>query len=346
MTQADQVSGVVPDGVEVLTVPATVLQGSQARWIPLAWRFAQKLKQVKAEEHFDLVHFTDAREALFFAEQHPVVVGNVNDYYAAQLQSLGYYRRYYFDWWKRWLYYVFVHQCERVTLRRLDAIIANSQYTYKAIQQAYGLDSRRMFKCPKAIDLSLFNEVSHIDPLGELVLFVGSNMQRKGLRTLIQAAPRVLSVRPKVRFIIVGRDANLPRIRSLCHQLGVAEHFEFAGLVAHAELLNLYRQARLLVMPSLMEAFGMVFLEAMASGIPVIGSKVGGIPELIQHQENGLLVEADNPSELAVTLLAVLSDPELAARIGAHGQRTAQRFGIESMLTCTYRVYEAALTMH
>jgi glycosyltransferase involved in cell wall biosynthesis len=329
--------------VEVLTVPAAFMQGSQARWVSLAWNFARKLHQVNAARRFDIVHFTDAREALLFAGHHPAVVGNVNDYYAAQLRPLRYYRKYYADYHKRWPYYTFVNICERIGLRRLEAIIANSDYTRDVIQQVYRLDRRRLFKCFKCIDLSLFDGMSRTYDQGGLVLFAGGNMQRKGLEMLIRAAPRVLAVRPDVEFCVVGRDANLPKMQTLCTRLGVERCFEFRGWMPNDELLQLYRRAGVFVMPSLMEAFGVAFLEAMASGTPVVGTNVGGIPELVKHGENGLLVEPDDPTGLAEAILAVLGNPQLAARLARNGRSTAQRFGIEQMLACTYRVYEAVL---
>jgi glycosyltransferase involved in cell wall biosynthesis len=343
LTQVTQHDDTTPVDVETLTVPVSFLQHSQARWIPLAWHFAHVLRQLDAKRHFDIVHFTDAREALLFAGYHQVVVGNVNDYYAAQLQPISYYRRYYADWQKRWLYYMSVHLCEHLTLRRLQALIANSDYTCMAIQRAYRLDRRRLFKCFKCIDLSLFDPSPRTDYSGKVVLFAGGNMQRKGLRTLIRAAPRVLAVQPDVQFRVVGSDVNLPKMQALCWRLGVTDHFKFTGWMPNDELRRLHHQASIFVMPSLVEAFGVALLEAMASGTPVVATRVGGIPELVQHGENGWLVEPDDPEELAEAILAVLGDPDLAARLGRNGQCTAQLFGLEQMLACTYRVYESVL---
>lgn len=343
LTQNTQQNDAVPGDVEVLTVPTALAQDSQARWISLSWYFDQKLRQVDAGRRFDIVHFTDAREALLFAGHHRAVVGNINDYYAAELHPLSYYRRYYADSWKRWFYYLFVHGCERMTLPRLAAIIANSDYTLRTVLRAYRLDRRRLFRCFKCIDLTLFDEVWPCCETDDLVLFVGGNMQRKGLGTLIRAASRVLAVHPNVRFHVVGQDTNSSDMQALGHALGVADHFVFSGWIPNDELRQLYRQASVFVMPSLMEAFGVAFLEAMASGTPVVATRVGGIPELVQHGRNGLLVKPDDPVGLADALLAVLKDSALAASLSRNGRLTAQHFGIEPMLDCTYRAYESVL---
>lgn len=344
LTQDTQQDNTIPSDIEVVTVAgSSALQNWQARWIPLAWRFANKLHSMNTS-NFDIIHFTDAREALWFAGHHPTVIGNVNDYYAAQLQPLSYYRQHYADALERWLYYFFVHQCERLTLHRLQAIIANSEYTRQAIQTAYRLPPQKLFKCFKCIDLDFHraSKLSYRSTEG-LVLFVGGNMQRKGLQVLIKAAPSVVKRRPDIKFCVVGRDSNMPRMWNLCRQLGVETHFVFLGWLPNDKVRNLYLEASVFVMPSLSEAFGVALLEAMASGVPVVAAKVGGIPEFIEHEFNGLLVEPNNPEELSEAILRVLEDTDLAYRIGQQGRITAQRFSPEQMLECTYSVYELAL---
>ncbi len=345
LTQHNQQDGPLPADVEVLTVRPAALQNSQARWISLAWRFARELRHIESTRRFDIVHFTDAREALLFAGSHQGVVGNVNDYYAAELRSLSYYRRHYVDYWKRWLYYAFVNWCEERGLPKVGAIIANSQYTARAICRAYSLDHRTVFKCFKCIDLSLYDSVPPSLRQRRSVLFVGGNMQRKGLQVLIRSARNVAAVCPDVEFWVVGKDSHVPRMEALCQDLGVERHFEFKGWLPNHELRELYRKAGVVVMPSLEEAFGVVFLEAMASGVPVVGTRVGGIPELISHGSNGLLVNSDDPEDLGQTLISLLQSHRLQAKLAKAGLRTAQRFSARNMMDCTYAVYEEVLSL-
>jgi glycosyltransferase involved in cell wall biosynthesis len=342
LVPANQQPTGVPSGVRVLTVPAGPFQASQARWMPLAWRFANKLREVGATDCFDIVHFTDARESLFLSG-HPAAVGNANDYYSAQLESFDYYRQNYGDALQRWLYYCTVHQFERLALRRLSAVIANSDYTLAAVRGAYRLSPNRTFKCFKCIDLALFNRVTPTERSGRLVLFAGGNFQRKGLGALISSAPSILATLPEVRFVVVGADANQNRMQDLCRHLGVFESFEFRGLLPNEDLRRLYRQASVFVLPSRVEAFGLALLEAMASETPVVATRVGGIPELIEHDNSGLLIEPEQPDELAAAVLRVLTDRDLAACLGEAGRHVAQRFGVAQMLACTYRVYERVL---
>lgn len=342
LTPKGQVDNTAPANVRVVTVPDSSLN-SQARWIPLAWHFATTLHRLETKQHFDIIHFTDAREALFFARHDRTVIGNVNDYYSAQIKPLSHYRRHYVDWWKRWPYYVIVHQCEQLVFSHMRAIITNSDYTSNAIQLAYRLNPQQLFKCYKCIDLSLYDNSPRKYSPGGTVLFIGGNMQRKGLETLIKAADIIIKSRPDSIFYIVGADPNLPRMQALCSRFQLQDHFVFTGWMPHEKLQQLVRRANVFVMPSLEEAFGVVFLEAMACAVPVIGAQVGGIPELIKHRENGLLVKPDNPEELAIALLTILGDPDLSVRLGEKGRVTAQQFGIRQMVNCTCQVYESVL---
>jgi len=328
--------------VEIVTVPAAFFQNSQARWIGLSWSFAKRLRELLAREYFDLIHFTDARESLWF-KGHPTVIGNVNDYYAAELRPFRYYKRYYADARERWAYYHFLHRCERIAFRRLKALVANSHYTLEAIRRHYRLPAEKVFQCYKSINLDSFNQPRTPCKEGKLVLFAGGNMQRKGLGTLICAVPRIEKQFGKVTFCIVGADKNLNKLKKLAQKVGAADRFFFSGWLPNESLLKLYSQAHLFVMPSLAEAFGMVLLEAMASGIPVVATKVGGIPELVGGEENGLLVRPDSPDELADAVAAVLSNPGLSEKLSKNGRKRAEQFGIGAMLECTYGVYEAVL---
>ena len=331
---------------EFIAVPPPVGGKSQARWLALSLSFARTLSSMQRREKIDLVHFTDAREALFCHPDAPMI-GNVNDTYAADLQSLQYYKQNYSDWLQRWAYYRLVRQCEQRGFPGLQALIANSNYTAKTLQEKYQLPAEQFFVCHKSIDFRHYETASDlrqkIPPHPPRVLFVGGNFQRKGLTTLIKSAPMVLQEIPTVEFWIVGEDKNSLKMQSLCRDLGVEKRFIFMGWRSQEELPKIYVQADVFAMPSLTEAFGVVFLEAMAAGVPVIGTNVGGIPEIIQDCENGLLVEPDDPPELGKAIVRLLKHEDLRERLIQAGLATALRFNIERMMECTYHVYHEVL---
>ena len=332
-----------------VSVPPPVAGNTQARWVSLSISFARELGRLQRQHSFDLVHFTDGREALFCRSNVPMV-GNINDTYAATIKPLSFYHHYFDDWLLRWGYYRFVHACEPVALRRLQAVIANSNYTARVMAEAYHIPEQRLHVCHKSIateryatTLALREQASPHPPR---VLFVGGNMQRKGLPILIDAASRVLEGFPETEFWIAGKDKAEPYMRSLCRQAGVSERFRFLGWQSQDDLLKLYAQADIFVMPSLTEAFGVVFLEAMASGLPVIGTRVGGIPEIIEDGRNGMLVETGNVTGLGDAIVLLLGNQKLRENLRQAGLATARRFNVNSMMQCTYRVYRAVLSNH
>ena len=324
-------------------VPNPLLKNNHARWISLSINFARCLTSLEKKYKFDIIHFTDAREALFSRTKTPIV-GNMNDTYSAQLQSLAYYRHHYNDWLFRWVYYHFVHACEARGLPRLKAILAISYFTAEVMTSRYRLKPEHIYICHYSVDPTFFAPAIELrrqmPSHPPYVLFVGGNMQRKGLPILIQAAARVLEDFPDTQFWIVGKDQAEPKMRNLCNKWQVASSFHFLGWQLQVDLLKLYAQADVFTIPSLIEAFGVVFLEAMSAGVPVIGTNVGGIPEIIQDGQNGLLVPPSNPMALAETIVELLRDKTLKEKFQCAGLATAQSFNVEHMMEITYGVYQ------
>jgi glycosyltransferase involved in cell wall biosynthesis len=342
-------AGERPDGelpYHFIPVPAPLFRKNQARWVTLSISFAQALRRLEAKTHIDLVHFTDAREAMWSSSRIPRI-GNINDTYSAALDTAAGYRQHYRDWLIRWAYYHFVHQCEAWTLPHLDAVIANSHFTSQVIQSEYHLHPHKLHTCYKSVDASFFTPVleQRIRTLSHppRVLCIGGNLQRKGIPDLIEASQSVLADLPNTEFWIAGQDPATPEMIRLCKRLGVADHFFFLGSKTQQELLDLYTQVDVFAMPSLTEAFGVVFLEAMAAGIPVVGTTVGGIPEIIQDRRNGRLVPPGHPGALAQVLLDILKDPNLQACYRQAGLATVQEFSVARMMGCTYEVYRQVL---
>ncbi len=342
ITPVDQIpTGSLP--YRSIPVPPPFPRQNQARWVSLSASFGRALRRLLKNEFFDLVHFTDARESLFSPRGLPTV-GNVNDTYSAELFSAAYYRRFYEDWFSRWAYYRFVHLCEQAVYPRLDAVLANSHYTAQVIAAQYALRPEKLFVCHKSIDPSLYEAALRLrlqlEPHPPRVLFVGTNMQRKGLPLLIRAAPAVRKAVPGTEFWIAGEDKVIPKMRMLCRQQGVEEAFHFLGWKSQAELVEIYAHCDVFAMPSLVEAFGVVFLEAMAAGLAVVGTSVGGVAEIIADGQTGCLVPPEDPAALGQALAALLADEP---RRGVYRRAALERMGqfsVQTMMECTYRVYE------
>jgi phosphatidylinositol alpha-1,6-mannosyltransferase len=159
-----------------------------------------------------------------------------------------------------------------------------------------------------------------------VVLTVSRLVPRKGIDTVLRALPEVLDAVPSLTYLVVGTGPDRERLERLATNLGIRPHVHFTGHVPFDDLPRYYNAADVFAMPSReaspdVEGFGLVFLEAGACGIPVIGARTGGIPDAIQDGETGLLVPPSSPEALANALTRLLSSPDLAHRLGEQGRR-------------------------
>ena len=158
-----------------------------------------------------------------------------------------------------------------------------------------------------------------------VVLTVSRLVTRKGVDTVIRALPEVARAVPEVAYVVAGTGPDERRLRSLAAGVGVADRIHFVTAVPYRALPGYYNMCDVFAMPAGdvtpdVEGFGIVFLEANACGKPVVGARSGGIPDAIRHEETGLLVEPDDPAGLAAALIRLLTEPDLADRLGRQGR--------------------------
>ena len=174
---------------------------------------------------------------------------------------------------------------------------------------------------PNGVDVSRFHP-PELEPSDNVVLYVGRLVHRKGVHVLIKAFSKVVREVPDARLLIVGEGYMLPFLKLMTWQLGLEGKVEFLGRVSEEKLPGIYRSSRVVVVPSLYrESFGMVALEAMASGRPVVASMVGGLPEVVRDGLSGYLVPPGSEDLLAERIIQLLSDGDLAKRMGMFGRR-------------------------
>lgn len=181
------------------------------------------------------------------------------------------------------------------------------------------------------------------EPDQPLVFFVGRMVREKGVQILLQALPLVRAEIPNAKLIIVGGGyrTHLEEFVCFCH---LEPAVQFTGFVPDAELLRLYRVVDVAVYPSLYEPFGIVALEAMAAGAPVVASDAGGLKEVVRHEETGILTWAGNPESLAWGILRVLHDPIATRHRVQNALKTVQReFNWARIARRTQQVYRKVL---
>jgi glycogen(starch) synthase len=179
---------------------------------------------------------------------------------------------------------------------------------------------------------------------GPLVVTWGRIQYEKGFQTLVLAVPALRDTVPGLRVVIAGRGSYLAELQSLAQRLGVEPTVEFAGFVPDADLQRLLHEASAVVIPSLYEPFGIVALEALAAGAPLIAADTGGMGEVLRGTDAGLLYPPGDPVALADALQRMLTEPGLAERSQAAGRELVTgRYSWDTVAAATARVYERVL---
>lgn len=206
--------------------------------------------------------------------------------------------------------------CAMRRYHHFDTILANSKFIREKLL-ANGFPPERTRLCHPVLNQA---EVSP-SPLSDepVILYVGSLIRGKGVDLLLKA---VANLRCDYRLHIVGTGKSESALRALAGSLGIEKAVNFAGWVPNSMVAQYYRGARLVAVPSAWpEPFGLVGLEAMRHGRPVVAFRAGGIPDWLDHEETGLLVPPLNVPALTAALERVLTEPSLAGEMGARGAR-------------------------
>ncbi|MGH2519637.1 MAG: glycosyltransferase [Chloroflexota bacterium] len=226
-----------------------------------------------------------------------------------------------------------------------DRVIAASATERQEMLDFYGAAPGKVTVIPHGLDLTLFRPGDRIAAKQRLgvsgrpvLLFVGRMDRIKGVETLLRATCELVRKQPgcELRLLIVGGDRQvrvlddaareLLRLRALVAELGLRDTVKFIGPREQAELPVHYAAADVCVVPSYTESFGMVALEAMACGTPVVAANVGGLRSTVVHGETGFLVQGRDPARFAEHIAELLASPELRARLGRNGVERARRY--------------------
>ena len=203
-----------------------------------------------------------------------------------------------------------------------------------------GVDEDRVHVIPPGVNPSLFDGPFE-DPFAGVgrprVLFVGRLAPQKGVRNLVAAAG--LLEDPSAQVLLVGDGPERPALEREAERIGLGDRLHFLGFVAHDRLPAVLAHADLLVLPSLYEELGTVLLEAMQAGLPIVASKTGGIPDVIEDGVNGLLVPPGNPEALAHAIDRLLADRDLAYRLSEGARERGKDYDWEVLAERVLAVY-------
>ena len=215
-------------------------------------------------------------------------------------------------------YYPFQSKTGQKFIRRAinlsDTVIAVSAESAKQLRNI--TDSTNISIVPNAIDTTVFDNPSPKRKNNEAVklLFVGAIGKLKGERDLIAALAILRDGKPNLKVSFLGYGAE--NLKTYCEELGVTEFIEFLGAVSLAERISFFQNADIFVLPTYAEAMPISVIEAMAAGLPVISTSVGGIPELIEDGKDGLLFSPGDVNSLAEKISVLLNDKDMRIKIG------------------------------
>ena len=244
----------------------------------------------------------------------------------------------------------YIHGVERWITNRSECVIACSHYMREQIADIFGVEEENVSVIPNGIDpedLPVPDEREMRRLRGEfaapdekLVLLIGRLVYEKGFQLALEAMPEVIERVPQTRFLVAGSGTHEAQLRQQAEELGLMDHGTFLGWIGDDVLHSLYRIADLTVVPSIYEPFGLVALEAMASGCPCIVADTGGLREVVPHEEAGLRFRSRDPEALADVAVRVLADEALGRRLVADGLEHIRRFDWGDVAERTASLYD------
>ena len=247
-----------------------------------------------------------------------------------------------------------IHGVENWMANRADRVITCSHYMRDHVADIYGLEERRIAVIPNGIDPSDLVPVEDLDALRarfaapdeRLVLLVGRLVYEKGFQLALEALPGLIERVGNVRFIVAGSGTHEQELRAQASELGLDEHGTFLGWIGDDVLHSLYRISDLTVVPSIYEPFGLVALEAMASGCPCLVADTGGLREVVPNDQVGLRFRSRDPESLGRMAERVLVDGELRDRLIAEASEHVLTFDWGDVAEQAERVYSGLAREH
>lgn len=242
-----------------------------------------------------------------------------------------------------------INNVERWLISESDRLIVNSNYMRDELVSIFNINSNKISVISNGVNLNKFDDVladqsfreNYASKNEKIVFFVGRLVNEKGVQLLINAIPKILSNYNDVKFVIAGKGPFLNNLIDLSLKLNVNNRVYFTGFVSEEVLLKLYKCSDIAVFPSTYEPFGIVALEGMIAGIPVVVSDTGGLKEIVTHKEDGMKFYTGNIDSLADCIIELLKDEDLSNSIRYVALQKVHRLynwnNITEMITNEYK---------
>lgn len=246
----------------------------------------------------------------------------------------------------------YINDTEWMLTYEASEVIVNSNYMKNELQRLFGLPYEKINVVPNGVNLNLFNNVEKDYDFRrrfamdneKIILFMGRLVYEKGIQTLIAAMPKILANYHDAKLIVAGKGGMLDQLRAQVGALGLNNKVYFTGYLASKDVQRMYKCADVSVFPSTYEPFGIVALEAMLSGTPVVVSDVGGLNEIVEHGVNGMKSYAGNPNSLADSILTLLYDQKLCDTVTKNAKlKVKTEYNWTKIAQDTHLAYQKAI---
>ncbi len=232
----------------------------------------------------------------------------------------------------------------KLALTDADAVIALTNDMKQALQK---LHRREVILIPNGVDIDKFSTLSreearskfNIKDNERMLIFVGRLTPIKGVRFLIKAMALIRQQHLGVRLLIVGDGEERQNLEELADKLNLKKWVSFLGQTPSERIPEYMVASDIFVLPSLSEGFPLTILEAMASGLPIVTTRVRGLPEIVKDGENGFLVEPQNPGQIAERVLLILSDDALRERMAKNNWQQAKQYSWQNVAKSLEEIY-------
>ena len=270
------------------------------------------LRRIIEKYHLDILHFHTGSGGLFLfrrTEKKVIVTTHTNTYlYQFRLS--------------RRIIKLLLFPLEKYTYQIADCIISVSTFIKKNIVDDYSISPEKIRSIPNGVHTVTFNENTSIDKLNKTILFTGRIDRNKGLEFLIDSLELLYPEHRELQLLIAGEGGYEKAIRVFLKGKKIAPGVHFLGWKNDRELVQLYNQATLYVLPSMSEGFGLTIIEAMACGCPVLATDSGGAGDIIRNGENGYLVKHGDIAQLSALIGELFADPGKREQFGKKGKET------------------------
>ncbi len=302
----------------------------------------KKVAMLNSDVHFDIIHIHDwltgtaGINSKYYLNK--PLVSTVHSTEIGRTQGLHSPDSYLIDSLEWWI----IYEAKKVI------ICSNSMKT--KLEGHFHVPPEKNLVIPNAIDISKYKRTINRNAVkkrynlhsdDKLVLYIGRLVPQKGVEYLIQATPQLLQNNNNLHIFIIGDGWSRTSLETLANSTVHGNKIRFLGFIPDSEVVNLFLVADVLVIPSIYEPFGIVALEGMAAGVPVVAANVGGLAEIIDHDQTGVLVYVENPDSIAWGVNKVISNPEYSRRLIQNAKKKVQKeYSWSAVAKKTIKIYK------